>query len=87
MKDKPKEAVLTLQVEQAKQLFDLGHVREALVLVMDALWQELEHLRDALQEVQDHLSQPKNLTAVSPTSAEPSETEFVWPDFPSRLLH
>jgi hypothetical protein len=87
MKDKPKEADLTLQVEQAKQLLDLGHVREALVLVMDALWQELEHLRDTLKEVQGHLPLPKNLTAVGPTSAESSETEFVWPEFPSRLLH
>jgi hypothetical protein len=87
MKDKPKEADLTLQVEQAKQLLDLGHVREALVLVMDALWQELDHLRDALKAVQDHLPQPKNLTAVSQASAEPCETEFIWPEFPSRLLH
>lgn len=87
MKDKPKEADLTLQVEQAKELLDLGHVREALVLVMDALWQELERLRDTLREVQDNLPRAKHITAASPNSAEPAESEFVWPDFPSRLLH
>jgi hypothetical protein len=87
MKDKPKEADLTLQVEQAKQLLDLGHVREALVLVMDALWQELERLRDTLREVHRNLPQPQANSPAGSTAAEPSETEFVWPDFPSRLLH
>lgn len=86
MKDKPRGPDLNLEVEQARQLLDLGHVREALVLLMDALWRELDHLRDTLQELQNNLPQRQPDTSAGRT-AEPSSPEFVWPEPPSRLLH
>lgn len=86
MKDK-KGPDLTLQVKEAKQLMDLGHVREALVLVMDALWRELDQLRDTLRAVQESLPTKKNETPAGDGQEESCQSEFVWPDPPSRLLH
>jgi hypothetical protein len=87
MKDKPERQDLHLQVEQAKQLLDLGHVREALVLVMDALWQELNQLRDTLSAIQEILPQEKQDTPDPDGREEPSQSEWVWPEPKSRLLH
>jgi hypothetical protein len=38
-----------LQMEQARQLLDLGQVGEAMQLVLDVLNQELQHLRVSLE--------------------------------------
>jgi hypothetical protein len=38
-----------LQMEQARQLLDLGHVGEAMQLVLEVLNQELQHLRVSLE--------------------------------------
>ena len=87
MKDRPEGPDLHLQVEQAKQLMDLGHVREALALVMDALWQELNHLRDTLKAIQENQPPEKQGTSVHDGQEEPSQAEYVWPEPKSRLLH
>lgn len=87
MKDKPEGQDLHRQVEQAKQLLDLGHVREALFLVMDALWQELNQLRDTLGEMPESQPQAKQSTSDPDGREESSQSEWVWPEPKSRLLH
>jgi hypothetical protein len=87
MKDKPEWLDLHPQVEQAKQLLDLGHVREALVLVMDAILQELKQLRDTLRAIQEIQPQEKQSTSDVDGREESSQSEYVWPEPKSRLLH
>ena len=87
MKDKLEGPDVHLQVEQAKQLLDLGHVREALVLVMDALWQELNHLRDTLRAIQENRPPENQGTSDHDGQEEPSQSEYIWPEPKSRLLH
>ena len=83
MKDKP-GSDLASQMKAARELLDSGEVREALALAMDVLWQELDQLQAALKTVEEHL--PRNKAAAD-RPAEPGSGEFVWPDFPSQLLH
>jgi hypothetical protein len=87
MKDKLEGPDLHLQVEQAKQLLDLGHVREALVLVMDALWQELNQLRDTLRTIRELQPPEKPSTSDVDGREESYQAEWVWPEPKSRLLH
>ena len=42
-----------LQLEQARQLLDLGHPREALSLAVDVLMEELHHLRESMVSLQN----------------------------------
>jgi hypothetical protein len=46
----------SFQMEQARQLLDLGHHREALNLALDALFQELHHLRQVLAGLEDSVT-------------------------------
>ena len=83
MKDKPGPD-LASKMKAARELLEAGEVREALVLAMDVLWRELDQLQAALKTVEEHL--PRNQAAAD-RPAEPGSGEFVWPDFPSQLLH
>jgi hypothetical protein len=49
MKEKPGPDPTFLQIQQARQLLDHGHHRQALALALDALLQELYQLRDSLE--------------------------------------
>ncbi len=83
MKDKP-GSDLASQMKAARELLETGEVREALVLAMDVLWRELDQLQAALKTVEDHLPRDQ---AAADRLAEPGLGEFVWPEFPSQLLH
>jgi hypothetical protein len=58
LKDKSGPNSTFLQLEQARQLLDLGHHREALTLALAALLQELHHLRASLESLKN-LAQPQ----------------------------
>ena len=75
---------LTWQMEEARQLLELGKVQEALVLAMDILWRELDQLREALEAMRKNLP-PGEAAAAAPE--DHPQREFIWPDPPSRLLH
>ncbi len=83
MKDKP-GSDLASQMKAAQELLEAGEVREALALAMEVLWRELDQLQAALKTVEEHL--PRN-KAADYRPAEPGSGEFVWPEFPSQLLH
>ena len=74
MKDKSGPNSTFLQMEQARQLLDLGHHREALTLALEALLQELHHLRASLVSL-------KNLTQPSPEAPRQEPR----PPLPGRL--
>jgi hypothetical protein len=71
-----------LQMEQARQLLDLGHMGEAMQLVLDALNQELQHLRESLEAL-------KTLALAAPASLEesPQATPEGWPEARFRTRH
>jgi hypothetical protein len=58
LKDRSGPDSTCLQLEQARQLLDLGHHREALTLALEALLQELHHLRASLVSLRN-LAQPQ----------------------------
>ncbi len=75
---------LTWQMEEARQLLELGKLQEALVLAMDVLWRELDQLREALGAIRKNLP-PDEAAAAAP--GDHPRSGFIWPDPPSRLLH
>ena len=62
---------LTLQLEEARQLLELGKVQEALVLATDILWRELDQLREALEAIRENLP-PGEAAAAAPSSSASS---------------
>lgn len=75
---------LIWQMEEARQLLELGKLQEALVLAMDVLWRELDRLRETLEAIRENLP-PGEALAAAPE--DHPRSEFIWPDPPSRLLH
>ncbi len=59
-------------------------MQEALVLAMDILWRELDQLREALEAIRENLP-PDEAAAAAPE--DHPQSEFSWPEPPSRLLH
>jgi hypothetical protein len=70
-----------LQMEQARQLLDLGHVGEAMQLVLEVLNQELQHLRVSLEALKNQA-----LAAV-PLEESPRATPGGWPEARFRTRH
>jgi len=75
---------LIWQMEEARQLLDLGKLQDALVLAMDVLWRELDQLRGALEAIRENLL-PDGAAAAAPE--DHPQPGFIWPDPPARLLH
>ena len=75
---------LIWQMEEARQLLELGKLQEALVLAMDVLVRELDRLRETLGVIQQNLP-PDEALAAAPE--DHPQSGFIWPDPPSRLLH
>ncbi len=75
---------LSWMMEEARRLLELGKLQEALVLAMDVLWRELDQLRGALEAIRENLPPGEALAA---TPEDHPQSEFIWPDPPSRLLH
>jgi hypothetical protein len=72
-----------LQLEQARQLLDLGHHREALTMALEALLQELHHLRASLESLKN-LAQPKPEASREELTASPLGR---LPEPKPRILH
>jgi hypothetical protein len=62
-----------LQMEQARQLLDLGQVGEAMQLVLDVLNQELQHLRVSLEALKTQALE--GASAASPSATLEGEPE------------
>ena len=75
---------LTWEMEEARQLLDLGKLQEALVLAMDVLWRELDQLREALEAIRKNLPPDEALAA---TPEDHHQSRFIRPNPPARLLH
>jgi hypothetical protein len=83
MKDKSGPKSTFLQLEQARQLLDLGHHRDALTLALEALLQELYHLRASLESLKN-LTQPQpEASRKEPQPAHPGRLPGAKP----RILH
>ena len=82
MKRKSEPDSTFLQMEQARQLLELGHHGEALNLALDALMQELHNLRDSLAALKILA-----LAAPAPFQESPLATFGGRPGEKSRLLH
>jgi len=72
-----------LQLEQARQLLDLGHHREALTMALEALLQELHHLRASLESLKN-LAQPQPEASREELTASPLSR---LPGAKPRILH
>ena len=70
MKDKSGPDSTFLQLEQARQLLDLGHHQEALTLALEALLQELHYLRASLVALKN-LAQPEPEASREELTASP----------------
>jgi hypothetical protein len=81
MKKKAEPDATFLQLEQARQLLELGHHGAALNLALDALMRELHNLRDSLAAL-------KTLTLLAPgPSKEPPPASAPRPVEKPRNLH
>ncbi|MCX5890556.1 MAG: hypothetical protein NTY36_14080 [Deltaproteobacteria bacterium] len=80
------EPDLIWQMEEAQQLLELGKLQDALVLAMDVLWRELDQLREALDAIKGNLPPCGAEVPAAAPEVHP-QSEFIWPDPPSRLLH
>jgi hypothetical protein len=67
MEDQAKPKSTSLQMEQARQLLELGHHQEALALALDALLRELHNLRKSLKALEE------TVQADPPDTAEKEE--------------
>jgi hypothetical protein len=61
------------QMEQARQLLDLGHLGAAMQLVLDVLNQELQHLRVSLEALKTQALE--GASAASPSATLEGEPE------------
>jgi len=83
MKDKSGPNSTFLQLEQARQLLELGHHREALTLALEALLQELHHLRASLESLKNLTQPPPEAPRQEPQPSTPGRLPGVKP----RILH
>jgi hypothetical protein len=83
MKDKSGPNSTFLQLEQARQLLDLGHHREALTLALEALLQELHHLRASLASLKNLTQPPPEAPRQEPQPPPPGRLPGEKP----RILH
>ncbi|MGO8761847.1 MAG: hypothetical protein ACLQUS_07645, partial [Desulfobaccales bacterium] len=74
MKDKPDHPPSFVKMEAARRLMDQGRCQESLVLALDALLQELDHLRSSLSALRT-LTRPPTPAAAAPAREEPPPTE------------
>jgi len=87
MKDKANTPQSFIKMEEARRLMDQGNIEESLILALDALLQELDHLRSSLLALQ--MLTRSELPAATPTgSEEPPPPEPYWlPAVKPRVLH
>lgn len=87
MKDKPDTPPSFVKMDQALKLMDQGHYQESLVLAMEVLLQELDHLRDSLLALQTVTR--AELLAVAPQDREerPQPEPYWLPAVKARVLH
>ena len=69
MKDKNSSNATAVQLEQAQELMQRGHSREALVIAMNALLQALNNLRSSLLSLQTGLAEVQELFPLNPAPA------------------
>lgn len=87
MKDKPDNFPSFVKMEQAQRLMDQGRHQEALELTLEALLQELNHLRDALLALQP-VAGPESPASDSGHQEKSSPSEPDWlPPVKPRILH
>ena len=86
MKDKPDHPPSFVKMEAARRLMDQGRCQESLSLALDALLQELDHLRSSLSALRT-LTRPA-APAAAPAREEPPPSEPYWlPPVKPRVLH
>jgi hypothetical protein len=87
MKDEAKTPQSFVKMEAARRLMDQGHYQESLVVALDALVQELDHLRGSLSALQT-VTRSEALAAASLAREEPPLSEPHWlPPVKPRVLH
>ncbi len=86
MKDKPSTPHSFIKMEESRRLMDQGHPEESLILALEALLQELDHLRSSLQALE--ASAPAPFGAAPRVPAEhPSSAPHWLPPVKPRVLH
>jgi hypothetical protein len=87
MKDKAKTPRSFVKMEAARRLMDQGHYQESLAVAVDALVQEMDHLRSSLLALQT-LTRLAAPAPASPAREEPPLSEPYWlPPVKPRVLH
>jgi hypothetical protein len=85
MKDQTKTPRSFVKMEAARRLMDQGRCQESLALALDALLQELDHLRTSLSALRT-LTRPE--APAAPAREEPPPSEPYWlPAVKPRVLH
>ena len=87
MKDNSENPSSFVKMAQARELMDRGRHRESLILALDALLQELNHLKESLLALQT-ITRPESSATTTPMPEEPPQPEPYWlPAAKPRLLH
>ncbi len=76
-----------IRMEEARRLMDQGHIQESLILALDALLQELDHLRGSLLALRT-VTRSALADAAPDTPKEQPPSEPYWlPVTKPRVLH
>ncbi len=76
-----------IRMEEARRLMDQGHIQESLILALDALLQELDHLRGSLLALRT-VTRSALADAAPDAPKEPPPSEPYWlPVTKLRVLH
>ena len=87
MKDKANTPQSFIKMEEARRLMDQGQHQESLVLALNALLQELDHLRSSLLALQS-VTRTELPAANTPAWEDPPLLEPYWlPAVKPRVLH
>ncbi len=87
MKEKPNSPQSFIKMEEARRLMDQGHFQESLILALDVLLQELDHLRSSLLALQTVTrSELPDAARQAPEEQLPHEPYWL-PVVKPRVLH
>jgi hypothetical protein len=87
MKDKANNPQSFVKMEEARRLMDQGYYQESLVLALDALLQELDHLRSSLLALQAETRPALSARAPNSRTEQPHAETYWLPAAKLRVLH
>jgi hypothetical protein len=87
MQDKSDTLPSLVKMVRARQLMEQGHYQESLSLALDALFQELNNLRDSLMALRILAQSESRASALKARTEEPGSAPYWLPPNKPRILH